>query len=45
MGGCMTWPCLDPLLGPLRRVRAGLGSIQRSLGMVTIIAGKVWEKG
>lgn len=40
----MAWPCLDPLLGPLTRVRAGLSSIQRSLEMVTIMASKVWEK-
>lgn len=39
------WPCLDPLFGPLTTVRVGLRSIQRSLGMVTIMAGKVWEKG
>lgn len=41
----MAWPCLDPLLGPLTRVRVGLCSIQRSVGMVTIMTGKVWEKG
>lgn len=44
-GAGMAWPCPDPLLGPLTRARVGLSSIQRSSGMVTIMAGRVWEKG